>query len=243
MPTYAIGDIQGCFNTFQKLLKHIRFDENKDTLWLAGDLVNRGPRSKETLQWVYEHRTRLEVVLGNHELHLLFRFWGKREEKKGDTIKGILESSKATLWLNWLSERDFVHFENNYLMVHAGILPSWDLQKILQHNEEAKIALKKKFMLPELFAIFTRMRCLDENLVLNPDFSGPPEACPKPFKPWFEMKMRLEKNITILFGHWAALGVRQGKNWQSLDSGCVWKRELTALRLEDRKIFQMGYCD
>ena len=262
MSTYAIGDIQGCFLTLQGLLEQIGFDPAQDRLWLLGDLVNRGPRSLEVLRWASSHGDRVQAVLGNHDIHLLSRVAGISTPKTRDTLEAVLKASDRDVLLHWLRTRPLFHHEGANAMVHGGLAPDWDLEKAADLAGEASAALqgkdfeatlkamqgerpkrwKEDLEGPERYAailhIFTRIRMCREDGRFDFEFKGAPEQAPADTFPWFEAPKRRKDEARILFGHWAALGLRLGKTWAGLDSGCVWGRSLSALRLEDAKIFQ-----
>ncbi|MBK6686308.1 MAG: symmetrical bis(5'-nucleosyl)-tetraphosphatase [Deltaproteobacteria bacterium] len=260
MSTYAIGDIQGCFVTFQRLLAKLSYDPRRDRLWLAGDLVNRGPRSLEILRWAFDHQTELVMVLGNHDLHLLARGEGLGEDKKQDTLGPILSAPDRAPLLHWLRARPLLHKEGAWVMVHAGLLPAWTVEEAEQRarrleemlrSPQGKELLERKGPHPDLeveslrqnLAVYTRLRMVDQRGQARYDYDGPPEQAPKELHPWFDALDRRIGAHTILFGHWAALGHRVLPAAIALDSGCVWKNSLTAVRLEDRAVFQERYAD
>jgi bis(5'-nucleosyl)-tetraphosphatase (symmetrical) len=262
MATYAIGDIHGCFETLRRLLRRISFDPRQDRLWFVGDLVNRGPRSLEMLRWAAEQGDRIVVVLGNHDLHLLARAAGVAEIKKRDTLEAVLEAPDRDDLLAWLQNRPLVHRDGDLLLVHAGLFPSWglaDAERLAREVEERLRSdkakellaaggekradrwqqdLKREERLRVALAGFARLRTLDDQERMCPDFSGPPREAPRGCRPWFSVSHRRSAGATVLFGHWAALGLHVADGVAGLDTGCAWGRELTALRLEDRGIFQ-----
>jgi bis(5'-nucleosyl)-tetraphosphatase (symmetrical) len=262
MATYAIGDVQGCFTTLERLLRRIEFDSGSDRLWLVGDLVNRGPSSLEVLRWARSMGDRLTVVLGNHDLHLIARAEGVRERRRRDTFDRILEAPDRDALLEWLIGRPLFHRDGDFVLVHAGLHPEWSLEEAEAVAWEAQEALRsrRRYALlqrveadgegarfrPELpdaerarFAldVFTRIRTLRPTGELCLSFDGPPGQAPEGCRPWFEL-CSLPPGTTVLFGHWAALGLHLGPQAIGLDTGCVWGRSLTAIRLEDRQLFQ-----
>jgi len=267
MATYAIGDIHGCFETLKRLLKRIAFDPRQDRLWLVGDLVNRGPRSLEVLRWAVELDGRNVIVLGNHDLHLLARAAGVAEAKKRDTLEAVLAAPDRDDLLRWLRSRPFVHREDGFLLVHAGLFPSWspdDAERLAREVEarlrsddgpsllargDQKTAERWQHGLTGVerervaLAGFVRLRTLDENERLCPEFSGPPRQAPRGCLPWFSVDGRRSAGATVIFGHWAALGLLLEKGIAALDTGCVWGRELTALRLDDWQVFREAAVD
>lgn len=251
--TFVIGDVHGCRKTFDRLLKRCEFDTRTDRLWLVGDLVNRGPDSLAMLRRAYKlHRrmgSRFRMVLGNHDIHLLARADGIRGPRAKDTLDETLAAPDAPELLSWLRRRKVTHFEDGYLLVHAGLLPEWDLKTSLKAGAKLRKRLGSGKKLPNReprsLRILTRIRMVDPRRGLS-TFSGPPEEAPKKLVSWFDAweqgAARTDEPITVLFGHWAALGQRTGgkkrRRWISLDSGCVYGRHLTALRLPDEKIIR-----
>ena len=262
MATYAIGDVHGCFETLRRLLRRIAFDRRQDRLWFVGDLINRGPRSLEMLRWAVEQGDRIVVVLGNHDLHLLARAAGLAEVKKRDSLEAVLEALDRDDLLLWLRHRPFVHREGKALLVHAGLFPSWSpgAAESLAREVEERLRGDKGLKLLATFGqktaecwqdsltgydraraalfAFARMRTLDGQGCMCPDFSGPPEEAPKGCRPWFSIPDRKSAGVTVIFGHWAALGLHVEDGIAALDSGCAWGQELTALRLDDGRVFQ-----
>lgn len=262
MATYAIGDVHGCFETLKRLLRRIAFDRRQDRLWFVGDLVNRGPRSLAVLRWAVEQGDRIVVVLGNHDLHLLARAAGLSELRKRDTLEEVLAAPDRDDLLHWLRHRPLVHRDGKALLVHAGLFPSWSPAEAerLAREVEARLRGDKGLKLLAAFgqktaerwsddltghdrarvalSAFARLRTLDDDGRMCPDFSGPPREAPKGCRPWFSVAKRKSAGVMALFGHWAALGLHVEDGIAALDTGCAWGRELTALRLEDGKIFQ-----
>lgn len=263
MAIYAIGDIQGCYHSFQQLLKHIRFNASQDRLWLVGDLINRGSGSLEVLRWVYAHQSAIVTVLGNHDLHTLAVAEGYVATSKGDTLRALLEAPDCDELLGWLRQQSMIHAEHGYLMVHAGLLPQWTAEQALALGAEVEIALRspnyRDFLrhmygnLPNhwdktlhgmdrlrlITNAMTRLRICSADGVMDFKFKGEPQDIPAGYMPWFELSDRRSADTTIIFGHWSALGLQQRDNLFALDTGCLWGGALTALRLDDRKIFQV----
>jgi len=267
MATYAIGDVHGCFKTLQKLLRRIDFDRRRDRLWLVGDLVNRGPRSLDVLRWAVEQDDRIVAVLGNHDLHLLARAAGVSFPKRRDSLEEVLGAPDRDDLLGWLRTRPLLHREGGFTLVHAGLFPEWTLSQAAELAREAGTALRGGGA-PGLLvsferkaderweealqdgdrarvalAGFARLRTLEPDGRMCGSFSGPPKDAPDGCRPWFEMPERRSRGETIVFGHWAALGLHLRDGIAGLDTGCAWGRELTALRLEDGKLFQQKTVD
>jgi bis(5'-nucleosyl)-tetraphosphatase (symmetrical) len=259
MSTYAIGDVQGCFDELESLLGKIRFNRKLDRLWFVGDLVNRGPKSLEVLRFVRDLEERAVTVLGNHDLHLITQYEGFERKRKDDTFDDVLEARDAKELVAWLRTRPMMHVEGEYAMVHAGLLPRWSIAKSAELAREVEAALSAKayrdFLenmygskpdqwseslsgwdrLRVIVNAMTRMRfCSPEGKM---DFKTKGAEPPAGYLPWFEA--RRNDDQSIVFGHWSALGLKLGERFAALDSGCVWGGSLTALRLEDRKLCQI----
>lgn len=263
MATYAIGDIQGCFGAFSRLLEHIGFDASVDRLWLVGDLVNRGPRSLETLRFVKTLGDSAITVLGNHDLSLLMVSEGFGKRGKGDTFDDVLHAPDRDELLSWLRQQRMCHVENGYCMVHAGLLPQWTVEQAQALAGEVEAALRApdwhEFMAnmwgsepaawrddldgwPRLRVIvnaMTRMRFCTPDGVMDFHAKGEAERAPPGCVPWFEASGRRSADTTLVTGHWSALGLKVLPNLLALDSGCLWGGPLTAVRLEDRAVFQV----
>lgn len=262
MATYAIGDVQGCFRTLKKLLDVIGFDRDTDQLWFAGDLVNRGPGSLDVLRFIIEHDDVVRVVLGNHDLHLLGRIAGVRREGRRDTLEELLAAPDLEDLANWLRRQPLVVYEDDRLMVHAGLLPSWSAKEAIRRSREIEAMLQAddwKESVAEIWskskrssrhshnqqtvAVMTLLRVLDPDLEPSYEFKRAPEAAPPGYVPWYEAPGRKTSKELVIFGHWAALGHRMRDHVIALDSGCVWGNTLTAVRLEDREVFQVDNAE
>ncbi|KGD62203.1 diadenosine tetraphosphatase [Alcanivorax jadensis T9] len=260
MSDYAIGDLQGCLEPFNCLLERIGFNADRDRLFLAGDLVNRGPDSLGTLRRVYELRENVHAVLGNHDLHLLAVAQGSTDSRRKDTLTDILEAPDRDALLGWLQNCPLMVDipEHQAVMTHAGIPPLWTLAQARGRAREVEQVLRSS-QANEFFANmygnqpagwddglagserwrvitnhFTRMRFVNEAGELDLTSKGEPDAPPEGFMPWFHHPRRLSGDTRILFGHWAALeGHADMLQVEALDTGCVWGGSLTALRLDD----------
>jgi bis(5'-nucleosyl)-tetraphosphatase (symmetrical) len=269
MATYAIGDIQGCFRQLQLLLEAVGYSSSRDRLWFVGDLVNRGPQSLETLRFVRGLGDSATTVLGNHDLHLVMRSAGYGKPSREDTFGDVLAATDCEDLIGWMRSLPLFHVEDDYAMVHAGLLPQWDVAQAKALSDEASAALTasnyKDFLahmwgsepaawdddlegwdrLRVVVNAMTRMRFCTLRAAMEfraPGSKGPPERGPVGCLPWFEMPGRRSADHTVICGHWSALGFRQAKNLLALDSGCLWGGALTAVRLEDRRVFQLP-CD
>lgn len=253
MATYAIGDIHGCFKTFTRLLARIRFDRRCDRLWFVGDLINRGTQNLEMVRWAIEHDSNVIAVLGNHELHLLGVEAGLRARAKSDTFDDILQASDRDDLVQWIRERPLIHHESEWLMVHAGLHPRWSLQEAIAHAHALTKLLSEPHglevllrddathdvtVLRDALAVMTRLRaCTIDGEMLR--FAGPLDEIPSGNFAWFLVPQRrsLEGSATIVFGHWAALGLYRGDRVMGIDTGCVWGNQLTAFRIDDQLLF------
>ena len=258
MATYAIGDVQGCFDELQALLAELKLGA-ADRLWFVGDLVNRGPKSLDVLRFVRDLGSRAITVLGNHDLHLVTQHEGFERARKDDTFADVLEAPDRRELVDWLRTRSMMHVSGDYAMVHAGLLPQWRVPKALALAREVEAALAapnyREFLgnmygskperwddalqgwdrLRVIVNAMTRMRfCTAEGQM---EFRAKGAAPPPGYRPWFELRPRDE--ATLICGHWSALGLKLGERLAALDSGCVWGGKLSALRLEDRCLFQV----
>jgi bis(5'-nucleosyl)-tetraphosphatase (symmetrical) len=262
MSTYAIGDVQGCYDQLRRLLDTLRFDPAADTLWLVGDLVNRGPQSLEVLRFVRSLGERAVTVLGNHELHLMVVAGDFRKLHRGDTLESILEAHDREEMLGWLRSRKLMHAESSYAMVHAGLVPQWTIDKALALAREVEAALQGPDYLDLLRNMYgnepdmwddsltgyerlrviinamTRLRLCDARGRMQFAHREGPATAPPGYLPWFDVPGRASASTPIVCGHWAALGLVLRDDLLSIDSGCVWGRRLSALRLEDRRLWQ-----
>lgn len=270
MASYAIGDLQGCLDPLERLLDYIGFSPAADRLWFVGDLVNRGPQSLEVLRFVKGLGDAATTVLGNHDLHLVMQAAGYGKTSKEDTLAPILAAPDRDELLAWLRARPLFHVEaihaNEWGMVHAGLLPAWDVAQAQALSDEVHAALNAPDY-PDFLAhmwgsepdawqddltgwdrlrvvvnAMTRMRFVTPEGRMEfraPGAKGPPERGPAGCLPWFEMPNRRSTDHAIVCGHWSALGFFQTANLVALDSGCLWGGSLTAMRLEDRRVFQI----
>ncbi len=262
MATYAIGDIHGCYDTLQRLLRRIQLDLREDRLWLVGDLVNRGPRSLDVLRWAVDLGDYAVTVLGNHDLHLLGRALEVSPVKRRDTLDEVLDAPDRDDLLTWLRTRPLLHRENGRVLVHAGLFPQWTVEKAeslareteawLRGDDAARLVETTDRKIPERWqkglegfdrvrvalAGFAKLRTLEADGRMCADFSGPPKDAPKGCRPWFAVPERRSAGAYVIFGHWAALGLWLDDNVAGLDTGAAWGRELTALRLDDGRVFR-----
>jgi bis(5'-nucleosyl)-tetraphosphatase (symmetrical) len=262
--TYAIGDIQGCDDALGRMLDTIAFEPVRDRLWLVGDLVNRGPSSLAVLRRVMALGEAAVTVLGNHDLHLLAVAEGFRKPHRSDTLHGVLAAPDRREILDWLRGRSLMHVEDGYALVHAGLLPAWTTAQALELAREVEAALRgpafHEFLghmygnhpdrwhdaligpnrLRVVVNAMTRMRVCTADGRMDFGFKGRPEEAPPGFMPWFAVPGRASLDRTVICGHWSALGLRQEERLMALDSGCLWGGTLTAVRLEDRRLYQVS---
>jgi bis(5'-nucleosyl)-tetraphosphatase (symmetrical) len=263
MSVYAVGDIQGCYVEFRQLLDLIAFNPARDRLWLVGDLVNRGPESLQVLRAVRDLGDSVTTVLGNHDFHLLTVAAGHRPAHDDDTLGGILDAPDRQELLAWLRTRPLVVVEDEWLLVHAGLLPSWTPATALMLSREVEAMLasdRHDDFLRHLYGdepahwddslrgydrlrvvvnACTRLRfCADDDTIELGEKRGP-DHTPSGFAPWFAHPDRKSAGVSVLCGHWSTLDLMLAPNVMMLDSGCLWGGCLTALRLDDRRLFQV----
>lgn len=264
MATYAIGDIQGCYDSLQALLARCAFDPATDRLWLVGDLVNRGPQSLTTLRFIRSLGDAAVTVLGNHDLYLLMvAEGGAKFRGKDDTLQEILDAPDCDELLYWLRHQPLCYTDGEYCMVHAGLLPQWTAARARELSCEVESALQgpnfREFILnlwgsepagwsddlagwPRLRVIvnaMTRMRFCTLDGIMEFKVKGKLANAPAGHLPWFDLPDRQSRDAVLVTGHWSALGLKVEPNFLALDSGCLWGGHLTAVRLEDRAVFQV----
>ncbi len=257
MALWAVGDVQGCYDELCRLLDRIGFDPARDRLWLTGDLVNRGPRSLETLRLVRGLGDAAMTVLGNHDLHLLAVAYGNAR-RANRTLQPVLEAPDREPLLDWLCQRPLLHHapEVGYTLVHAGIAPQWDLDTARRCARQAEARLRgpdRRTFLREMYGdrpnlwsphlsgrarerftinALTRMRYCTPDGRLDMIHKGPPGTQPHGYVPWFEFPGRRSRGLRIVFGHWSTLGRIGAQGVYPTDTGCLWGGALTALRLD-----------
>ena len=262
MATYIVGDLQGCLDELQHLLETVQFTPTQDQLWVAGDLVARGPKSLETLRYIKQLGDSAKVVLGNHDLHLLAVSLGIHRIKDKDKTAAIFSAPDKDELLTWLRHQPLLAEHDEFVMSHAGISPQWDLataracarevEEILQSDQWPWLIEHMYANLPDhwdenlqgieryryTINAFTRMRFCFADGRLDMHCKLPPkDVDTDEFVPWFDYPNRQKLNKTVLFGHWAALEGYFGETEIGLDTGCVWGGKLTMLRWEDKHYF------
>jgi bis(5'-nucleosyl)-tetraphosphatase (symmetrical) len=264
MTTYAIGDIQGCAAQLDALLQLIDAESPDANLIFLGDLVNRGPDSLGTLRKIRALGNRARVVLGNHDLHLLAIAHGIRKPNHADTVTDILSAPDREPLLDWLRHQSLALREDDYLLVHAGVLPQWSAEQVLTLAHEVEARLRSQGWVDFLSEMYgneparwddhlqgaARLRCIVNGLTRlryctadgEMDFitkESPGNPLPG-YLPWFDVPSRKTTDVTMVFGHWSTLGLSLQPNIIGLDTGCVWGGKLTALRLRDRGLLQVS---
>jgi bis(5'-nucleosyl)-tetraphosphatase (symmetrical) len=263
MPTYVIGDLQGCGQQLQALQALIEQTAPKARLLFLGDLVNRGPQSLATLRHLRALGSRAEAVLGNHDLHLLAVAQEIRPAHPSDTLQDILEAPDRDELLDWIRHRPLALFEQNHLLFHAGLLPQWTASQVMALAHEVETVLRGPDWVDFLRHMYgnepsywsddlqghDRLRCIVNALTrmrfCTPDggidfkLKESAAAAPPGYLPWFDMPNRKSADVTCVFGHWSTLGLTLRPNLIGLDTGCVWGGKLTAVRLEDRALLQV----
>jgi bis(5'-nucleosyl)-tetraphosphatase (symmetrical) len=261
---WIIGDLQGCLDPLISLVEKL---PPKAPLWLTGDLINRGPRSLDTLRWVIDQGERVTTVLGNHDLHLLAIAAGLRKPHRTDTYDDILAAPDCAQLLDWIRTRPLAHFDHGWLMVHAGVLPQWSVAQTLSLAAEVQQVLAGPdwlAFLPQMYGnepsqwddslrgperlrivinALTRMRFVDARGRMEFATKEGISATPAGFMPWFDAPGRKTADTPIVFGHWSALGLINRPDLVAIDTGCVWGRQLSAIRLSDRTVVQVQCPD
>ncbi|XXQ67959.1 symmetrical bis(5'-nucleosyl)-tetraphosphatase [Neisseriaceae bacterium B1] len=255
MAHYAIGDLQGCFDELAALLAKLDFNHGTDTLWLVGDLVNRGPKSLQCLEFVMKHESSVQVVLGNHDLHLLAIVYGKGRLKKHDTLTQIIHHPRVNIMRDWLRAQPLMRQNESHVLVHAGLLPEWTIElaqsladevaEQLSGSHAADFFTQMYGNTPDKWSsdlrdmerwrlvtnVMTRMRVLHPDNRLEFDYKGTYAQIPPALHAWFDSETRQNLDKTIVFGHWSALGFAQENRVLALDTGALWGGELTAVNL------------
>ena len=260
MSTYVVGDIQGCATELHALMGKIKFKPDSDTLWVAGDMINRGPDNVAVLDTLMS-LPNVQCVLGNHDLHFLAVANGQQTPKRKDTIHDLLDHPRLRVYVDWLQQLPLAHFDPNLdaLMVHAGVPPIWSLTEVMTYANEVETCLRSQEAHRFLKAMYgndpdkwdsslegmARLRVITNYLTRirfckpsgKVDLTHKADVAPTGYAPWFELSFRITAPTKILFGHWAALGGVTHGSISGLDTGCVWGASLSAMRLEDGKMY------
>ncbi|MEC9375295.1 MAG: symmetrical bis(5'-nucleosyl)-tetraphosphatase [Pseudomonadota bacterium] len=266
MAIFAVGDIQGCFDELQQLIDTIKFDPTKDKLWFVGDLVNRGPKSLQTLQFIRNLNNSAVCVLGNHDLHLIAIALTGKYSNQDDSLIQILEDAACGDLIEWLRHQPLTHYDKdqNILMVHAGVIPNWSIKEVLSYGKEVEEVLRgknaNKFLkemygnTPDLWSknltgndrlrfitnSLTRIRFCTPKGKLELETKHEPSKKFGNYLPWYEIPERKIFDTKIVFGHWSSLGLINKPNLLALDTGCVWGGTLTAVQInEESTVFEV----
>ncbi|PIY27659.1 MAG: bis(5'-nucleosyl)-tetraphosphatase (symmetrical) [Comamonadaceae bacterium CG_4_9_14_3_um_filter_60_33] len=259
MALYLIGDVQGCDIALQRLLDTISFSPSRDTLYLLGDLVNRGPDSAGVLRRLMAYGDAAQCLLGNHDLHLLAAAVGARRPSRKDTLGEVLQAPDRNAMLAWLRQQRMAfllqHEARSYLMVHAGVLPSWSATQTMALAGEFEAVLRGPDLNDFLHQMYgntanhwddhltgaerlrvivntlTRLRFCTPEGVMEFGCSDGAHAAPPGYLPWYDVPGRKTADVTVAFGHWSTLGWLGRDDVFALDSGCVWGGQLSALKL------------
>jgi bis(5'-nucleosyl)-tetraphosphatase (symmetrical) len=263
MATYIVGDIQGCFNGLQRLLKKVAFSPLNDRLIAVGDLIGRGPEPLQTLDYLQSLENRFDTVLGNHDLHLLAIYANVRQAKKNDNLDSLLNSPSLETHINWLRKMPLALMaDNNTLVTHAGLYPKWSIKRALKVSGEVSQRLQADDWVDFLTNMYgnqpniwhknligadrtrfivnalTRMRFIENQEQLDFNCKVAPESAPDHLLPWFEVNnKKLKPEQQVVFGHWASLnGKTTNKRFIALDTGYIWGQSMTLLHLSSGKI-------
>jgi bis(5'-nucleosyl)-tetraphosphatase (symmetrical) len=269
MATYAIGDLQGCYDPFRRLLDTLKFDPAHDQLWFAGDLINRGPKSLQTLRFIISLGDRARTVLGNHECHFLAVAYGHKNPHRADTFEQLLAAEDSKELIDWVRKQPFMYEDHSlgYGMIHAGLPPQWSLSEARQYARELEATFQSddidQFLasmygdqpdrwdanltgnerLRFVINCFTRLRYCDEQGRLHLKEKGAIGTQAEGLLPWFEAANRKTLNDRLLFGHWSTLGLHKKNNAICLDSGCLWGGKLSAIKLDGSEQMISQDCD
>lgn len=265
MPTYAIGDLQGCQTQLLALLEKISVATPDTHFIFVGDIVNRGPKSLAALRTVREMGQDARMVLGNHDLNLLAVACGLRQPHRSDTLDDILAAADRDELIDWLRRQPLALYEDGHLFVHAGVLPQWNVEQTMALAHEVELALQGPDWVEFLRKMYgnepaqwrndlqgadrlrcvvnalTRLRYCDADGVMDFKAADSPDAenAANGLMPWFDVPHRSTEDATVVFGHWSTLGLTLRPNLIGLDTGCVWGGKLTAVNLQDRTIVQV----
>ena len=263
MSWYAVGDVQGCAEQLRALMARVEGTDPDAHWFFVGDLVNRGPRSLETLRLIHAMGARANCVLGNHDLHLLAVASGARKPGRSDTISDILDAPDREILLHWLRHRPLAHVLGDALLIHAGVLAPWSVTQTLALAGEVESVLRGADWIDFMYQMYgdtpdrwdeqlagvARWRCIvnaltrlrycrpDGSMVLKVDDAH--QAAREGYLAWYDLPDRQSAVTTIVFGHWSARGLIRRPNVVGLDSGCLWGGKLSALRLTDGALFQV----
>ncbi|QCI18132.1 symmetrical bis(5'-nucleosyl)-tetraphosphatase [Buchnera aphidicola (Aphis nasturtii)] len=268
MSIYFISDIHGCYREFKILLKKSNFNIQTDYLWVAGDLVGRGPNSLKVMRYLYSIQDRINIVLGNHDLNLIAVYSGVKENKKENYFDEFLSAKDRHQLIHWLRSQPIlkINEKQKIIMVHAGISSQWNLKTIKKCSLEIEKSLLSNdypsflksvfnnkidywdFNLSKIdqlrysINVFTRIRYCYPNGKLNLTCKKSPSVVQYPLLPWFFIPNKFQEKYSIVFGHWSSLKDTKVPNqFIPIDKGCCWGGKLLMLRWEDKKCFYQSY--
>ncbi|HVZ45995.1 MAG TPA: symmetrical bis(5'-nucleosyl)-tetraphosphatase [Ramlibacter sp.] len=266
MARWLVGDVQGCDAALGRLLDRIGFSPSRDTLYLLGDLVNRGPESAQVLRRLMACGDSAKSLLGNHDLSLLAIAYGLRAPHRNDTLDAVLQARDRGAMLEWLRHRSMALSEAGLLMVHGGVLPQWDAARVMALAGEVEEAVRgpdiAEFLrhmygnepdrwddsltgaarLRVIVNALTRVRFVTPEGAMDLKASGGLDKTPPGYLPWFDVPGRRSANVRIAFGHWSTLGLLVREDIIALDTGCVWGGCLSAICVETMEVVQVK-CD
>ena len=263
MVDYIVGDVQGCITSLKNLLKKINFSYDSDRLFFLGDVVNRGENNLETMKFILSHQDNFDMVLGNHDIHLIACHYDSKKIKKSDNFEDILDSNLREKVVEYLLSRSLALHLDGSILIHAGVPPIWSKEDVFYYSDFIKSNMQssdsEKFIdsiysnKPNKFygsltmiekstyAInaLTRMRFCTELGEIEYETKGNFDHNPSGYKAWFLHKNEELGNVDIFFGHWSTLKNFNEPKRYHLDTGCVWGNKLTAIRFEDKQIFSV----
>jgi len=263
MADYIVGDVQGCISPLKKLLKEINFSYDSDRLFFLGDVVNRGENNLETMKFILSHQDNFDMVLGNHDIHLIACHYDSKKIKKSDNFEDILDSNLREKVVEYLLSRSLALQLDGSILIHAGVPPIWSKEDVFYYSDFIKSNMQssdsEKFIdsiysnKPNKFygsltmiekstyAInaLTRMRFCTELGEIEYETKGNFDHNPSGYKAWFLHKNEELGSVDIFFGHWSTLKNFNEPKRYHLDTGCVWGNKLTAIRFEDKQIFSV----
>jgi len=263
MSVYWVGDVQGCDAPLGRLLDVVDFSPSRDTLFVLGDLVNRGPASDRVLRRLMALGSSAQCVLGNHDLHLLAVAAGVTHPKRLDTLECVLQATDRSALLDWLRHQRMAIWDRGVLMVHAGVLPSWNVAQTLALAGEVEAVLRGPELgdfLQQMYGnepaewrddltgvdrlrlvvnALTRLRFCSAKGVMEFATKEGVDGAPAGFMPWFDVPGRQTAEVKVAFGHWSTLGELDRTDIWSLDTGCVWGGCLSAMSLENDGTYEL----
>jgi len=263
MADFIVGDVQGCISSLKKLLTKINFSYDSDRLFFLGDVVNRGENNLETMKFILLHQDNFDMVLGNHDIHLIACHFDSKKIKKSDNFADILDSNLRDKIIEYLLNRSLALQLHGSILIHAGVPPIWSEEDVFYYSDFIKSNMQSSDSEQFIDSIYsnkpnkfidsltmiekatyainalTRMRFCSKHGEIEYKTKGNFDCNPSGYKAWFLHKNEELDNIDIFFGHWSTLkNFNQTKRYH-LDTGCVWGNKLTAIRLKDKQFFSV----